>query len=178
MEPISKMDSIFLTLKAIFCEVAFLLSTNVIFSIMIKTISAKEITDIFDEIIIGKNVKRTCHELVYLGKDYTDIFIDRMKRQNFQKTILNQISINRGFRIPGFLIKNKTAIFGYVFWELFNTKYKRKLWGSVILNKKGDWEYTISAKSKHIIWANTNLIEEINLSTYGLSINDNIKEYE
>jgi hypothetical protein len=130
-----------------------------------------QISTAFDDIISGLNVKRIFQKLEYNSIDYTDLFIERLKYHNYITTIVSQIKIDPGYRIPGFLLQNKSAIFGYVFWEIFNINSKRKLWGSLIQNKKGDWKYTVSEKSKRIIWINPNQIEEINLLTYGLAIN-------
>ena len=129
-----------------------------------------QISIIFTEIITGKNVKRIFHELEYNNVDYTNLFIERLKLNKYLETPISEIKVGPGFRIPGFLLRNKSAIFGYVSWEIFNAKSKRKLWGSLILNNKGDWKYTVSDKSKTKIWVNPNQIEEINISTYGLAL--------
>lgn len=130
----------------------------------------KNISEIFDDIINGKNVKRTYHELIFNGIDYTEAFIESLNQHGFSEMTVDQTDIHPGFRLPGFLIRNQAAIFGYVFWELFNTTQKRKLWGSVILNKKGDWKYTVSEKNQKKLWLNNSQKEEINLATYGLSL--------
>ena len=129
-----------------------------------------QISITFNEIITGKNVKRIFHELEYNNVDYTELFVERLKLHKYLVTTISEIKVEPGFRIPGFLLRNKSAIFGYVGWEIFTAKSKRLLWGSLIQNIKGDWKYTVSDKSKTKIWVNPNQIEEITISSYGLAL--------
>ena len=122
-----------------------------------------EIIEILDDIILGRGVKRTLHDLEYDGVIYSSSFIDRLRLYKYRPLILDQIHVSVGYRIPAFLLKDKTAIFGYVFWELFSENKKRKLWGSVVKNEKGDWKYTVSAKSRQILFVNTDKEEEFDM---------------
>lgn len=47
--------------------------------------------------------------------------------------------IEPGERVPAFCIMDGKAHFGWVFWEVFSSDRKRKLFGSCMKNTKGDW---------------------------------------
>ena len=122
-----------------------------------------EISEILDDIILGRGVKRSVHNLEYDQFLYTSLFIDRLRIYKYRPCRVSDISIEIGWRAPAFLISNKIAIFGYVFWELFTETKKRKLFGSVIKNAKGDWKYTLSDKNNDIVFVNLDHQEEIDI---------------
>lgn len=119
--------------------------------------------EIFDDIVLGRNVKRSLHHLVYEEIPYIELFKTRLRYNRYWPTNVNDVHVNPGFRIPAFYIENYTAIFGYVFWEVFNKRKMHKLWGSTIKNEFGDWKYIISGQQNKMIWANLHLKEEIDL---------------
>ena len=122
-----------------------------------------EIIDILDDIILGRGVKRSIHDLEYNNNIYTGLFIERLRTYKFRPMPVKDIRVEVGQRIPAFLIKRKTAIFGYVFWEVFSDKRKRKLWGSVVRNAKGDWKYIIHGGSEEVVFANPDNSEDIDI---------------
>ncbi|MBD3225947.1 MAG: hypothetical protein GF313_14565 [Caldithrix sp.] len=65
--------------------------------------------------------------------------------------------------MPAFYVKDKTAIFGHVFWEVFTDKRKRKIWGSVVRNTKGDWKYILPGSRPVTLFANLNQLEEVDI---------------
>ncbi len=122
-----------------------------------------EITEILDDIVLGRGVKRSIHNLEYDNNIYTSLFIDRLRLFKYRPLSVKDIEVKVGQRIPAFLLRGKTAIFGYVFWEVFSEKRKRKLWGSVIRNAKGDWKYTLPGNSDTVVFANLAKPEEIDI---------------
>jgi len=120
-----------------------------------------EISDILDDIVLGRGVKRSIHDLEYNNNIYTGLFIERLRIYKYRPMPVKDIKVQVGQRIPAFLIRRKAAIFGYVFWEVFSDKRKRKLWGSVVRNAKGDWKYTIPGNSEAVVFANPNSPEDI-----------------
>ena len=113
--------------------------------------------------IIDGRVKRYVHELIYQNTDYTSLFINCLESRAYFPRQLKDIKIETGTRIPGFLIKNSVAYFGHLFWEIFDDRHKRKIWGSVIRNNKGDWKYILSGNSSNIIYMNVNKIQEVDV---------------
>lgn len=122
-----------------------------------------QITEIFDDIVLGRGVKRAIHNLEYDGSIYTELFLERLQLYKFRPAPLKKIQIGVGKRAPAFYIHGKTAIFGYVFWEMFSETRKRKLWGSVIRNAKGDWKYVLPGNSNNVVFINMDKQEEIDI---------------
>ncbi len=131
---------------------------------MIDSNEIKKIEETFEDIILGKfSVPKI--ELLYEGKDLVETFIQKLMALNFHPKKVNEVNVEIGFRVPAFYIKDKTAYFGWVFWEIFTETKKRKLFGSAIKNQRGDWEIEITEKSDEIIFANESKSIGIDLST-------------
>ncbi|CUU01405.1 hypothetical protein JGI1_00244 [Candidatus Thermokryptus mobilis] len=131
---------------------------------MIDSNEIKKIEETLEDVILGKfNVPKI--ELLYEGKDLVEIFVQKLINLNFQPKKVNEVNVEIGFRVPAFYIKDKTAYFGWVFWEIFTETKKRKLFGSAIKNQRGDWEIEITDKSDEVIFVNESKSIEIDLST-------------
>ena len=122
-----------------------------------------KIVEIFDDIILGNGIKRFVHHLTLNKKDYTELFKSRLVANLFLPKPLNEINIEIGVRLPGFLIRESTAYFGHFFWEVFSASKKRLIWGSVQRNEKGDWKYILSGKSATTVYINTEKKQEIDI---------------
>jgi len=131
---------------------------------LIDSNEIKKIEETLEDVILGKfNVPKI--ELLYEGKDLVEIFVQKLINLNFQPKKVNEVNVEIGFRVPAFYIKDKTAYFGWVFWEIFTETKKRKLFGSAIKNQRGDWEIEITDKSDEVIFVNESKSIEIDLST-------------
>lgn len=122
-----------------------------------------ELREVFDDIILGRGVKRYIHDLEYDHNIYAELFIERLQVNRFRPVPVKDIRIEVGLRLPAFYIQGRTAIFGHVFWEVFSDHKKRKIWGSVVRNEKGDWKYILPGISNKIVFANLNQREEIDI---------------
>ncbi|HHJ51717.1 MAG TPA: hypothetical protein ENJ89_00855 [Caldithrix abyssi] len=122
-----------------------------------------EISEVLDDIVLGRGVKRSVHDLQFDQNIYTELFVERLQLYKYRPMPIKDIPIEVGKRVPAFLIDGKTAIFGYVFWEVFSDKRKRKLWGSVVRNEKGDWKYVLPGNSSRIVFVNLDQSEEVDL---------------
>lgn len=120
-------------------------------------------SEVLDDIILGRGVKRSIHDLEYDNYLFTGLFIDRLRLYKFRPLPLNKIEIEVGQRAPAFLLNGKTAIFGYVFWEVFSDTQKRKLFGSVVKNEKGDWKYVLQGHDSSVVFVNLDQKEEIDI---------------
>jgi hypothetical protein len=125
--------------------------------------SSQLIREALAAIIEGKFVTRNKHALSYEGSDLTDVFIEKLKGNAYIPTTVNDVRVEPGERVPAFFIEHRTAYFGWVFWEQFTTWKLRKLWGSVIKNKLGDWEIQIPANRPTTIYANESLRLEMDI---------------
>ena len=114
----------------------------------------RELRAVFAEIIAGKTVKRSVHELRWGTRDVTLEFVDALTDAGYLPTTVAQVPVIPGERVPAFFIEEGTAYFGWVFWEKFSMLKLRKLFGSVARNGKGDWAIQISEKRRSVIYAN------------------------
>jgi len=117
----------------------------------------KRLRDTFKEIIDGKTVKRSKHELMFGGVDVSNVFIEEMDKKNFLPAVVGDILCEEGERVPAFYVEEMQAYFGWVFWEKFTEGRLRKLFGTVVRNEKGDWLIQIPNGSRKIVYANTGL---------------------
>ena len=123
----------------------------------------KKLREALAAIIEGRIVKRIRHELKYEGVDVSPIFIEELKRHRYTPTTVDKVSVQPGERVPAFYVENSIAYFGWVFWEQFTSWKLRKLWGSVLKNKKGDWDIQIPATRGRTIYANESLKLEMDI---------------
>ena len=107
-----------------------------------------------DGIITGKLVNRSAHDLTYDGKNVTRLFLERLSVHGYTPMKVGDAEVEAGYRIPAFVIRDGTAYFGWVFVEQFTEKKSRKLFGSVVRNRKGDWSIQIPHNSQEIVYAN------------------------
>lgn len=122
-----------------------------------------KIRDALREIIEGKIVKRAKHSLLHDGLDLTSVFIEELENLGYHPTTVDAVGAQPGERVPAFYIDKKIAYFGWVFWEQFTSWKIRKLWGSVIKNKKGDWDIQIPETRHTTIYANEKLKLEMDI---------------
>ena len=130
---------------------------------MCTTAPQESIRDALRAIIEGKTVKRSKHHLILDGQDLTTVFIEELGPLGYRPTTLEKVMIQPGERIPAFFIRESVAYFGWIFWEQFTSWKIRKLWGSVIKDKRGDWDIQIPAGRKTIVYANESLKLEMDI---------------
>lgn len=127
------------------------------------TVDRAKLEAVFDDIITGKGVHRSKHELTIDSNDVTSQFIAALKRHGYVPTTVGEIEVQPGERVPAFYIKDSTAYFGWVFWEKFTQWKLRKLWGSVVRNRKGDWAIQLPPNKPTTIYANNALKIEMDI---------------
>lgn len=117
-----------------------------------------EIEEAFREIIAGRSVKRSKHDLFSGGIDRSGLFLRTLSASGFRPVTVGKIDIRPGERCPAFLVQNGTALFGWVFWEKFSQLRLRKLFGTVVRNPNGDWLVQLPANSTAVIYADTSQV--------------------
>jgi len=125
--------------------------------------SDAEIRGALADIVYGRLVKRAVHGLEYRGRDLTPMFVAELARQGYHPVTVARVDVRPGERVPAFYIDQKIAYFGWVFWEQFTSWKIRKLWGSIVRNSRGDWEFQIPEKSATVIHANSSLKIEMDI---------------
>jgi hypothetical protein len=122
-----------------------------------------ELQTVLRDIIEGKIVKRSKHELRWETRDLSLEFIEALREAGYKQMIVQNVELRPGERVPAFYIDDGTAYFGWVFWEKFSQLNLRKLFGSVVRNTKGDWAVQISDKRRSVIYANPDLKSEMDI---------------
>jgi hypothetical protein len=115
------------------------------------------------EIVRGRSVKRSRHDLRYGGVDLSDTFRELLVQSGFHPVTVHSVAVRPGERVPAFYLHGGIAYFGWVFWEKFTGSRKRKLFGSTIRTARGDWEIQLSAKNPGILYANPDLVIEMDI---------------
>jgi hypothetical protein len=117
----------------------------------------------FADFITGQGVERVKLELTLEGRSVVQEFMASLQKHNFVDATVAATQVQPGERIPAFFIEDSTAFFGWVFWEKFTETKFRKLWGSSLRNKKGDWAIQIPPSKATPIYANPSLKIEMDL---------------
>ena len=115
------------------------------------------------EIVGGRSVKRSVHDLAHDGRDLTPEFRDELARQGFFPLRVSEVAVDPGERVPAFYIVGKIAYFGWVFWEQFTSWKIRKLWGSVVKDARGDWKIQLPDGGRAVVYANNSLKIEMDI---------------
>lgn len=119
----------------------------------VQDLTEKEIEEAFREIIAGRSVKRSRHDLVSGGIDRTELFLRVLSESGYRPLTVDAVHVAPGERTPAFHIQNGTALFGWVFWEKFSQLRLRKLFGTVVRKPSGDWLVQLPAAGPAIIYA-------------------------
>ena len=115
------------------------------------------------EIVEGKNIKRSTHDLRWDSHDLVPLFREVLQESGYTPTTVNETTVQPGERVPAFPILGHIAYFGWIFREKFTDQKMRKLFGSGVRNAKGDWAIQIPASRDITLYANPTLRCEMDL---------------
>jgi hypothetical protein len=111
-----------------------------------------------DDLVLGRGVARGRHALRVEGRDVTENLRAALARNGFSETTVREAPIEAGQRIPAFRVRNGVAEFGWIRWEIFTPRSRRKLFASERRDPdSGEWSVQINLGSPEKIWANTGL---------------------
>lgn len=117
-----------------------------------------DVTAALDDLILGRGVSRGRHDLRVNGRDVTDSFLRRLAANGFRPMTVREAPVEPGVRIPGFLVENGRADFGYFRWEIFTPRSRRKLFASEYRRPDNhEWAVQVNLGSTQKIWANPDL---------------------
>ncbi len=115
------------------------------------------------DIVEGRLVKRSRHELRVEGKDFSKEFVEVLHTHGYRPMLVRTVAVEPGQRVPAFVLDDGVAWFGWVFWEKFSQLRLRKLFGSVVRNRKGDWTLQIAEQRNTVIHANPDMISDMDI---------------
>jgi hypothetical protein len=125
-----------------------------------------ELASALDDLILGRGVARGRHSMRYQGRLVQQEFEERLAANGFRPTTVKEAEISAGERIPAFYLHGDLADFGYLRWEIFTPKSRRKLFASEHRRPDNDeWAVQLNLASPKTVWANPALKEKHDVET-------------
>jgi hypothetical protein len=125
-----------------------------------------ELAGALDDLILGRGVARGRHSLLYRGRTVKAEFEERLIANGFQPVTVREAPIEAGEKIPAFHIEGDDADFGYIRWEIFTPKSRRKLFASERRRSDNDeWAVQLNLASPVKVWAAAALKEGHDVDT-------------
>jgi len=113
-----------------------------------------ELASALDDLILGRGVARGRHELRYRGKGVAGEFQERLAANGFRPMTVREAPIEAGERIPAFHLDKDAVDFGWIRWEIFTPKSRRKLFASERRRSDNqEWAVQINLGSTETVWA-------------------------
>ena len=114
----------------------------------------RELAEALDDLILGRGVARGRHELVVRGRAVRSEFEERLGANGFAATTVRAVEIAAGERVPAFFLEEGAADFGWVRWEIFTPRSRRKLFASERRRTDNqEWAVQLPLSSLETIWA-------------------------
>ena len=113
-----------------------------------------ELAAALDDLILGRGVARGRHELRYRGRDVARELEERLLANGFAPMTVREVEIQPGERVPAFYLHDELADFGYVRWEIFTPRSRRKLFQSEYRRPDNlEWAVQLNLSSLEKVWA-------------------------
>ena len=117
----------------------------------------RELSEALDDLILGRGVARGRHSLRWKGRLVGAELAERLAANGFAETTVRAASIEPGERIPAFHFDEAHEIvdFGYIRWEIFTPRSRRKLFASEYRRPDNqEWAVQLNLASPETVWAN------------------------
>jgi hypothetical protein len=126
----------------------------------------RELSDTLDDLILGRGVARGRHDLLYRGRAVRAEMEERLAANGFAPTTVADVAIEAGEKVPAFHLEDAAADFGWVRWEIFTPRSRRKLFASERRRSDNqEWAIQLSPSSPERIWTNSALTERHDVET-------------
>ncbi len=125
-----------------------------------------ELSGALDDLILGRGVARGRHELTFRGRAVRTQFEERLAANGFVPTTVAAVDVAAGEKAPAFHLDGDAAEFGWVRWEIFTPRSRRKLFASE--RRRADnqeWAVQLNLSSPETIWANPERRERHDVET-------------
>jgi hypothetical protein len=126
----------------------------------------KELSEALDDLILGRGVARGRHSLRHQGRIVGAEFQERLVANGFRPMTVREAQIEAGEKIPAFYVHDDLADFGWIRWEIFTPRSRRKLFASE--HRRSDnqeWAVQISLSSPQTVWADPSREERHDVET-------------
>jgi len=116
----------------------------------------RELSETLDDLILGRGVARGRHDLRYRERGVRAEMEQRLAANGFVPTTVAEVAIEPGEKVPAFHLEDDAADFGYVRWEIFTPRSRRKLFASERRRSDNqEWAIQLSPSSPEPVWACT-----------------------
>ena len=113
-----------------------------------------ELAGALDDLILGRGVARGRHDLTFRGRAVRAEFEERLAANGFTRTTVAAVDIAAGEKVPAFHLDGDAADFGWVRWEIFTPRSRRKLFASERRRPDNqEWAVQLNLSSPETIWA-------------------------
>jgi hypothetical protein len=125
-----------------------------------------ELAAALDDLILGRGVARGRHSLRHRDRLVRPEFEERLSANGFRPMTVREAEIRPGERVPAFSIHDETADFGYIRWEIFTPKSRRKLFQSEYRRPDNqEWAVQLNLSSPERVWACPERVETHDVDT-------------
>lgn len=114
----------------------------------------RELVAALDDLILGRGVARGRHALVHQGRGVGAEFTQRLAANGFRPMTVRDAPIAAGERIPAFRLDGDAVDFGWIRWEIFTPRSRRKLFASERRRTDNrEWAVQVPVGSTERVWA-------------------------
>jgi hypothetical protein len=125
-----------------------------------------DLSSALDDLILGRGVARGRHSMRLRGRIVRSELEERLAANGFRPMTVAETRIEPGERVPAFYLHEDTADFGYIRWEIFTPRTRRKLFASEYRRPDNDeWAVQLNLASKEKVWGNPALKEKHDVET-------------
>ncbi|MDQ2871004.1 MAG: hypothetical protein M3S32_09695 [Acidobacteriota bacterium] len=125
-----------------------------------------ELAAALDDLILGRGVARGRHSMRHQGRLVRAELEERLAANGFVLMTVREAPIEAGERIPAFSLHDETADFGWIRWEIFTPRSRRKLFASEHRRTDNDeWAVQINLSSPERVWASPERKERHDVDT-------------
>ena len=126
----------------------------------------KDLSDALDDLVLGRGVARGRHELRHRDRPVRDDFLERLQANGFRPMTVREAEIEPGEKIPAFYLHANAVDFGWIRWEIFTPKSRRKLFASERRRTDNDeWAVQLNLSSPETVWASPERREKHDVET-------------
>lgn len=125
-----------------------------------------ELAGALDDLILGRGVARGRHSLLHKGRLVRQEMEERLAANSFRPLTVRGTSIEPGQRIPAFHFDADAVDFGWIRWEIFTPRSRRKLFASERRRPDNqEWAVQINLGSSEAVWACPERVESHDVAT-------------
>lgn len=125
-----------------------------------------ELAAALDDLVLGRGVARGRHSLMLQGRSRRAEFEERLSANGFRRMTVREAEIEAGERVPAFSLHGDSADFGYIRWEIFTPRSRRKLFQSEYRRPDNqEWAVQLNVSSPEEVWASPERKERHDVET-------------